>query len=531
MLYRFEDFELDASRRELRQRGSVIAVQPQVFDLLAFLIANRDRVVSKDDLIEGVWRGRIISESAITTRINAVRSAIKDDGNQQRLIRTITRKGFRFLGTVRESREPDLEPPPSSPANEPGPALPDRPSIAVLPFLNMSGDPGQEHLCDGVVDDIITALCRFKSLFVIARNSSFTYKGKTIDIRQIGRELGVRYVLEGSLRKGAGRLRITGQLIDATDGSHLWADKFDGPIDDIFDLQDKITKNVVAAIAPNLERAEIARSARKPPESFDALDCYYRATASIRLRTPDGSDETLKFAQRAIELDPNSAAAHALAAHCYMQRKIAGWKFDDNQASEGKRYAIRAVELGADDAYALAYAAQYYGFVLKEFDTADALISQALAVNPNLFVACLLRGWISSWMGEHEAAVEQFHHAIRLSPIDPQMFLAEGGMAITLFLLHRFDDALAWNTRALARYPNYLPGLRYSPAMYAMQGRMAQARNMFDRLRQLGCYLSIAELREYLSYKRPEDIALIVEGYRLAGDAIGANPVLERPPK
>jgi TolB-like protein len=382
----------------------------------------------------------------------------------------------------------------------------------------MSGDPEQEYFSDGIVDDIITALCRFKSLFVIARNSSFTYKGRAVDIRQVGRELGVRYVLEGSVRKAAGNLRITGQLIDASDGSHLWADKFDGPPDDIFDLQDKITTSVVAAIAPSLERAEIARSARKPSENLDAFDCYYRATVSIRLRTREGSDETLRLAKQAIELDPGFAAAYGLATHSYMQRKIAGWKFDDNQVSESKYYALRAVELGADDAYALAIAAQYYGFVLKDADTADAIISQALALNPNLFIACFLRGWISSWMGQHEAAVKQFHHAIRLSPIDPQMFLAEGGMAIALLFLHRFDEALTWNTRALARYPNYLPGLRYSPVMYAMQGRLAEARSMLARLRQLGGYLSIAELKEYLSYKRPEDVALIVEGYRLAGE-------------
>ena len=251
MLYRFEEYDLDTGRRELRRGTEMISVEPQVFDLLSFLIHNRERVVSKDDLIAAVWGGRVVSDSALGTRINAARSAIGDNGEKQRLIKTFPRKGLQFMAPVRE-QQVRSQPPQTSPEQAvPFLSLSDRPSIAVLPFANMSGDPEQEYFADGMAEEIITALSRCKWLFVIARNSSFTYKGKTVDVRQVGRELGVRYVLEGSVRRGGDRLRFAGQLIDATSGAHLWADRFDGEITDVFSLQDRFTASAVAAIEPN----------------------------------------------------------------------------------------------------------------------------------------------------------------------------------------------------------------------------------------------------------------------------------------
>ena len=218
----------------------------------------------------------------------------------------------------------------------------------------MSGDPEQEYFADGMVEDIITALSRFSSLFVIARNSSFTYKGKAVEIKQVGRELGVRYVLEGSVRKAGGKVRITGQLIEATTGAHLWADRFDGPLNDIFELQDKVTSSVVAAIAPRLEQAEIDRSQRKPTESLDAIDLYYRAIHSLHRVTRQGYEDALRLAQQAISLDPNFAAAYGVILDCYVKLSVSGWKPIEDAAAEGKQYALRAREVGADDAYALA---------------------------------------------------------------------------------------------------------------------------------------------------------------------------------
>ncbi len=267
MRYLFEEYAFDTDRRELHRGADIVSVAPQVFDLLDYLIRNRERVVSKDDLINAIWNGRSVSDAALTTRLNVARSAIGDSGEQQRFIKTLPRKGFRFVGPVREAQRPPASVAVTdTPAQRLKPALPlpDKPSIAVLPFTNLSSDPEQDYFADGMVEDIITALSRFKALFVIARNSSFTYKGRAVDIKQVGRELGVRYVLEGSVRKAASRVRITGQLVDTATGAHLWADRFDGGVGDVFDLQDQVTESVVGAIAPAVEKAEIERAKRKP---------------------------------------------------------------------------------------------------------------------------------------------------------------------------------------------------------------------------------------------------------------------------
>ena len=273
MRYIFEEYAFDTDRRELHRGADVVAVSPQVFDLLDFLIRNRERVVSKDDLINVIWNGRSVSDAALTTRLNAARTAIGDSGEEQRLIKTLPRKGFRFVGPVREAPGPAGAATAYNPIEPPKPALtlPDKPSIAILPFINLSSDPEQDYFADGMAEDIITALSRFKALFVIARNSSFTYKGRTVDVKVVGRELGVRYVLEGSVRKAANRVRITGQLVDTATGAHLWADRFDGGLSDVFDLQDQVTESVVGAIAPAVERAEIERAKRKPTESSRRL--------------------------------------------------------------------------------------------------------------------------------------------------------------------------------------------------------------------------------------------------------------------
>jgi TolB-like protein/class 3 adenylate cyclase len=396
--------------------------------------------------------------------------------------------------------------------------LPDKPSIAVLPFQNMSGDPEQEYFTDGMVEDIITALSRFKSLFVIARNSSFTYKGKAVDIKQVGRELGVRYVLEGSVRKAGAKVRITGQLIDAGTGAHLWADRFDGALDDIFELQDKVTSSVVAAIAPRLEQAEIGRSESKPTENLDAVDLYYRAVHSHRRLTRQGNVDALRLARQAISLDPNFAAAYGVATACYDQRIQEGWmKDDDLQIAEGKQYAVRAVEVGADDAFALSRAAHFFGRVLKDAGTADAIVDQALAVNPNLSDAWRLRGWISVYLGRHEPALEQFHRAMRLNPLDPQIYYLEAGLAHANLFLRRFEIALSWATKSLAHQRTYAAALRLAMLSYAMLGRIADAQMMLARLREAGAQSTISQLKKYLPYQRHEDVDLYFEACRIAG--------------
>jgi TolB-like protein len=296
--YLFEEYAFDTERRELHRGADVVSIAPQVFDLLDYLIRHRERVVTKDDLVGAIWNGRIVSDAALTTRLNAARCAIGDSGAEQRLIKTLPRKGFRFVGQVREARE--VAGPNPGDAPESAPAVPDKPSIAVLPFANMSGDPEQEYFADGMVEEITTALSRFKWLFVIARNSSFTFKGKAVDIKEVGRRLGVRYVLEGAVRKASGKVRITCQLIEAATGSHIWADRFDRDMTDIFALQDDVTLAVLSAIQPKLFQAEIALATRRLPEDLTAYDFYLRAIqqAVPRLRAVLGREWPATRAER-----------------------------------------------------------------------------------------------------------------------------------------------------------------------------------------------------------------------------------------
>jgi TolB-like protein len=303
LLYRFADFVLDTDRRELRRGPQLVAIAPQVFDLLEYLIKDRHRVVSKDELIDAIWEGRTISETALSTRINVVRSSIDDTGGDQRFIRTLPRKGVRFVGIMHESQEPA---PPIAVGTTEQPTsaltLPDRPSIAVLPFTNIGGDPEQGYFADGMVEEIITALSRFSGLLVIARNSSFAYKGRSVDLKQVGRELGVRYVLEGSVRKAANRLRITGQLIDASDGVNIWADRFEGALENVFDLQDEVTASVVGAMSPKIEQAEIQRAKRKPTGSLDAYDyCLHGMATDHDWIREANNNEALRLFYKAIE--------------------------------------------------------------------------------------------------------------------------------------------------------------------------------------------------------------------------------------
>jgi TolB-like protein len=382
----------------------------------------------------------------------------------------------------------------------------------------MSGDPEQEYFSDGMVEDIITALSRFKSLFVIARNSSFTYKGKAVDIKQVGRELGVRYVLEGSVRKAGSKVRITGQLIDANAGVHLWADRFDGSLDDIFELQDKVTSSVVAAIAPRLEQAEIDRAERIPTENLDAVDLYYRAIQFFRRMNREDNENALQLARQAISLNPKFAAAYGVALACFSQRWDAGWiEYVDEENTEVKQYAVRAVELGADDAFALSRAALFFGQHLKDAETADTLVDQAIIVNPNLSEAWRIRGWISTWLGRHEVAAQQFQHAIRLNPLDPEIFKAETGLAMANFLLRRFEISLSWATKSMAQQKNYATAVLFAIASSVMLGRIADAKALLTHLNDAGNPLRISLIKKRTPLKRQEDVDLLVEAHRLAG--------------
>ncbi|OAF16025.1 winged helix-turn-helix domain-containing tetratricopeptide repeat protein [Bradyrhizobium neotropicale] len=518
MRYLFEEYVFDTDRRELHRGADLVSVAPQVFDILDYLIRNRERVVTKDDLMNAIWKGRIVSEAALTTRLNAARTAIGDRGEAQRLIKTLPRKGFRFVGAVREAQKPDpLEAiHGQQDARIVALPLPDKPSIAVLPFANLSSDPEQDYFADGVVEDITMALSLFRWLFVVARNSSFAYKGRPVDVKQVGRELGVRYALEGSVRRAGNRVRIAAQLIDAETGAHLWADHFEGPIEDMFDLQDHLTSCVVGAIAPKLQHEEIKRARRKPTENLDAYDYYLRGLAKARW-SKQANNEALHLFCKAIELDPRLACAYGMAAWCHVRRKALG-ETNDQQSAEAIRLARKAVDLGADDPFALSMGAYALAFLAREFDDAADFVDRALAVNPNLARAWMLSAWLRIWRGEPDLALEHAAHAMRLSPLDPSMYYTtRGAMAYAHFLAGRYDAALSCAEKATRDNPAFLLSICIHAASNVRAGRMEPARKAISQALENNPDLSASSLRDLTPFRRPEDFAMFAKALRDAG--------------
>jgi TolB-like protein/class 3 adenylate cyclase/tetratricopeptide (TPR) repeat protein len=398
--------------------------------------------------------------------------------------------------------------------------LPDKPSIAVLPFENLSGDRKQDYFADGMVEEIITALSRRRWLFVIARNSSFAYRGRAVDVKQIGRELGVRYVLEGSVRKAGNRVRITGQLIDTSTGAHLWADRFDGVLEDVFDLQDQVTSSVVGAIAPKLEEAEIERSRRKPTESLDAYDFYLRGLAVMNQLSREATDVALRMFTMARERDPIFALAYAYAAWSYTQRKANGWMVDPvEETAEAARLARRAAELGKDDATALCFGGLTLGYVLGDVEDAAAFIGRALALDPNMAAAWFASGYLKLGQGELEMAIDHTSRAMRLSPLDTATYLWQTRIGLAHFCAGRYDKAVFFAENVLRDQPTYGFALRVVAASHALAGRSEQSQRAMARLRQSAPQLRVSNLGDVISPSEllPEHRARYIEGLRLAG--------------
>jgi TolB-like protein/DNA-binding SARP family transcriptional activator len=392
-------------------------------------------------------------------------------------------------------------------------AAKDRPSIAVLPFANMSGDPGQDYFSDGITEDIITGLSRFSELFVIARNSSFAYKNKVIDARQIGRELGVRYLLEGSVRKSEYRVRITGQLIDTTTGTNIWADRFDGTMEDIFDLQDKMSTIILGAIAPKLELAEIERAKRKPTANLDAYDYYLRGMASFHQATKKAFVEALEHFRKAIELDPGFASAYAMAAWC-LYLPIPFWSFPE-KVREAEQLARQAARLGPNNAAALSVAGYVVASVANDFSLGLTLVDRALVLNPNLVSAWYLSGWVRVLNGDPELAIEHFSRAECLSPFDPFSWGCHLGVAYAHFIAGRDEQALFSVERCLVDVPNFRPALYLLAASNAFIGAKDRATAAVTRIRELEPTKTISQLRT--PFRQPQQSARLFDGLRRAG--------------
>ena len=692
----FGDHVLDTARREFWRGSGQIALEPQVFELLVCLLQNRERVVSKDDLLASVWGGRIVSDATVDSRIKAARRAVGDSGASQTLIRTFARKGVRFvaevreeapmlsrqgghrsetrrlaaifaadiagysrligadeegtLGRLRDIRAELIDPiiaanngrlvkttgdgllvefgsvvdalrcanelqrdmgernaivPPDKcieyrigihqgdivveagdifgdgvniaarlerlaepggicvsarvqedaagkldlefedigeqqlkniarpervyriatarrPRITTGPQplpFPDKPSLAVLPFQNMTGDAEQDYFVDGIVEEITTAISRLPWLFVIARNSSFTYKGRAVDVKQVARELGVRYVLEGSVRKAGQRVRITGQLIDAATGNNIWADRFDGALDDIFDLQDRVASSVVGAIEPRLRLSEIERAARKPTERLDAYDLYLRALAQFYRFTEESLGGAVVLARHALAIDPSYAPAAALVGTCYWHQQLRGWgAVSDDDVAASVRLARQALEAERDDADTISRAAWTLYVFAGETAMAAAVHDRALTLNPNAALAWMGKGWIHALRNQPEAAIEAFDRALRLSPLDPLSFQNAAGLAVAHLAARRFEEAIEWADRALHDQPRAIATIRTKLIANAHLGRLDEARAELGRMLAIYPGLTIAAWRALIApLFAPELLELLETGLRLAG--------------
>ena len=516
MRYLFEEYAFDTDRRELHRGADVVSVAPQVFDLIDYLIRNRERVVSKDDLIKAIWNGRSVSDAALTTRLNAARTAIGDSGEEQRFIKTLPRKGFRFVGAVREAQEPagaavadnQVE------LQKPDLALPDKPSIAVLPFENMSGDPEQEYFADGMVEEIITALSRFKSLFVIARHSSFTFKGKAVDIKEVGRRLGVRYVLEGSVRKASGKVRIAGQLIDAVTGAHLWADRFERDLTDVFALQDEVTIAVVSAIQPKMLQTEIAMATRRRPENLTAYDYYLRALPHYYLMTREGLAEAIRLAHRALELDPGFTRAASLAGECHANNVILGYANDPQfDRKEAVRLARLALSIDEGDPDTLARASVISAFMVGDSEADIEMADRAVALNQNSFVTWSCRGHVYRIAGLPEEAIRSYERAIRMSPVGSRQYMTLTGIGVALIELRRFDEAIVVLKKAL-RQNLFVATYRCLASAFAHLGRDAEAQDAAARVLEIDPAFTISAR---IARGGQSNAKLYTEGLRKAG--------------
>jgi TolB-like protein len=507
--YFFEDYALDPDRRELARGSEPVALEPKVFDLLVYLIRHREHVVSRDDLIASVWEGRIVSESALSTRINAARSALGDNGEEQRLIKTLPRKGLRFVGVVREERG-------DAGASHLLVGSSDKPSIAVLPFENLSGDPEQDYFSDGIVEDITTALSRNRAFFVIARNSSFTYKGVPVNSQRVAHELGVRYLLEGSVRKAAGRVRVTGQLIEAASGRHLWADRFDGDMADIFELQDQIVTRVVGAIAPQLEKAEIDRARQTATGDLAAYDLYLRGLASWNRWTKDENAKALQLFYAAIEKDREFSTPYGLAASCHLFAKANDWasRFDEQEIA---RLADRAADLGMDDPIALCWAGHVQAYFFADLDRALLLIDRALELDENLAVAWQRSGWVRGYAGDSEGAIASLNKAIRLNPLDPRVFLTQSAMGFAHFIAGRDEEAANWAAMALRVKPNWPPALRVALVSNAMRGHADETARARTAYLTIDPNVSIAKICGFYPLRRDADRQRLIVALRKAG--------------
>lgn len=480
----FGSFELDCRQRVLLRDGAPVPLGSRAADVLCELARAPGELVSKDDLMARVWPGTIVEDNNLQVQVSAVRKALAADPQARNWLQTVPGRGYRFVAPTGPPAAGSQVPAPL-PLDAPvTPPPPDKPAIAVLPFANLSGNPEQQYFADGVVEDIITELSRFSELFVIARNSSFALRERAGDVQQVARELGVRYVLEGSVRTAGDRLRITGQLVDATTRRQLWADRFEGEPQDVFALQDQVTERVVGALVPTMRRAEIERARRKAPAGLDAYDYLLRALPLVIANAAPDAARAVKLLDAALQLNPEYGYAHALAAMAYAQmfRAASGQERGDLRA-RGTAHARSALEFAADDSVALAYA----GFILlmtaQDVAGARTAVDRAVLLNPNSATTLSYRSLVLAMTDDHEAAVVDALRALRLSPLDPASYQPQMAIVIARIGQGDHEDAVRWAHKAIeGAPPRYPMGYAWLIVAECCRGDAAEARRQAQRL-------------------------------------------------
>jgi len=500
----FEDFCIDPSRGELRQGENIVPLEPQVLDLLTYLVSNPGTVISRDDLIQHVWAGRIVSDSAISSRINAARAALGDDGQAQRLIKTIPRRGYRFEGAI---REPSAAPPKT---------VTDKPSVAVLPFRNLSGDPEQSYFSDGITDDILTDLSRYAELSIIARHSSFAFRDVDLPMGQVARELGVQYIVEGSVRRAGSRIRVTAQLIDPEAGNQLWAERYDRELKDIFEVQDEIASVIVNRLVGEISRQHYQRSLVKSSDAVNAYDHVLRALDHMWKFDPNGNRSAITEAERALELDPNAARAHAVISWANLHVYNNGFT-DDIEATARKCADAARAAVAADDREPWAHTVMGWSqqWIDRSTDRALAELDRAVFLNPASVYFRSLRAFSYTYAGRSEEALSELETAMNLNPHFPLSYHIFYGRA--LFNLERYAEAVPHLERVRSGQPGHPNALALVAACYAANGQLENARLTSDELEKANAKFTIQFARTVLPYELDEERDRFLSMLELAG--------------
>lgn len=512
LIYAFSGFHLDTSGQELTADGEGIPLQPQVFDLLVFLVEHRDRVVTKDEIIDAIWAGRAISDGTLNARINAARRAVGDTGEAQDVIRTYPRKGFRFVGDVAETA-PETEP---APSQRPSTGTQKGPSLTVLPFVNLSPDPDNEYLADGLTEDVVTALSKLRGFFVTDRSTTFALKSEKIDPLKIAQQMGVRYILQGSVRSSGNRLRVTASLTDSETGTQLWSERYDRDLLDIFAIQDELTESLVGHLSPELYAAEHARLKRRHPKSLDAWECFVNALHHYGHQSQEGSKTAIELLEQAIGIDPDYAQALGLYATILAWRTIQHWEPLEPTLEKARAASDRALLADTNDPWA-SIGRGYVSIVAREGDAAIMNYGHAVDLSPNFAYARALLGVANAYAGNADLARGHIKKAIALSPKDTfidKFFLY---LAVAEFQAARYMEAADAAQQAIQLKPGHPSSHLFRTAALAMADELVPAKAALDEFLKLVPHARASEIEKTVLYYQPQDRKRAADGMRRAG--------------